>query len=323
MCASKTTVVFSIVMACLIALETKAQNTAVGLYYPDFRAIKTIVNPKGRLNLPEGYAQDEMDAAWESLSTNGRDLLLQERDLALLVVDSDGNWLYRTSGLHTLKSVYADNTAREKEDLTNLMRILRNPWFQELRKFYNATLYARDMSPKRLGTLLASVDGLDQAGQDQKDWFRSVVGAEISQMDNVVRKGLLLDEKYGTAFVNAVAIAEAQRGQRLQMIAEYIEEGTDENIDVEKMAIHFGGGPDERPLDQYVNVISVGGKNLWEFNAHTGMVYASAKDDKEAPTLVPASFDSDALQRLLKEDRLQFYFAPTGAETVYRVKAGR
>lgn len=312
--ASKTTVVLSVLAVTLIVSETQGQDSAVGLYFPDFRALRALVNPKGKLNLPAGFGQTEVDKAWQTLSTDGRDLLLQERDLALLVVDSNGSWLYRTSGVHKLKSLHGGNRARQKkEDFTNLTRILSNLWFRQLRDFYDEMLFARDSSPQRLGTILASVDNFNQAGKNQKDWFRSIVGTEISQMDNAARKGLLVDETYGAAFANAVAIAKAQRGNQLDMIAKYLKQGSKENVDIGKIGFYSGEGE-----GKYVNIVSVGDKKLWEFNSHTGVVYVRAADDDKTP---PVWFDQNSLQQHLKKGHYEAYFAPAGTQKVYGIYA--
>jgi hypothetical protein len=303
---------------CFSTTEIWAADPVVGLYYPDFRAMRQLIGPKGIPNVPAGEDHDEISLAWRALFDKGQELLLQERDLALLVVDSNGNWLYRTSGVHSLKSLHMGDTAQNRADHDNLQKILRNPLFLALRDFFNELLFARATSSKRLGVLIASVDNLP-AGQAQKDWFRSIVGAEIMQMDNVDQQGLLLDKDYGAVFVNALTLAKAQRRQRLEIIARYLKDGADESVGICSVALYSPSQGNDYPVAGHMNLVTLAGKKIWEINSHTGTVYVAAKDDKWATSGVTGAFRRGDLAKYLKDGRFLAYVALPGTQKVYEI----
>jgi len=204
------TLVLGSLILIFLASAAAGEEMAVALYYPDFRAIREILKPAGRRK------HKGIVAKWEQISQRGGELLLKERDLAVVVIDSKGNWFYRTSGIHILRSLYSESETRDVEDLVDIRVILDDPWFQQLRNFYDTLLFAEGslIAPAELALLLRRIDKLPDPELEQKDWFRGIVGAEIRAMDNTARKNLLLDPTYGKDFINAIAIAESAHSQQ-------------------------------------------------------------------------------------------------------------
>jgi len=299
------------------AYQASGQVSAVGLYYPDLRAIRTLIGPTGLPNLPPGPEHQKLATAWNQVSSIGRDLLLKERDLALVIVDSNGNWLYRTTGVHALRSLHRESDPKHPEDFPSLLPILSHLWFQQLRDFYDRVLYAANTSsaPTAFGAVLASVNDVPGAARADKDWFRSVVGAEVRGMDNNSRRSLLVDKKYGTEFADAIALAEATRNAQLQSVRNAIAKGPKYTVEIEDAGCYFGT-QDDVPWTE-LNVRFVEGKRLIEVSSMGTVCWlAASKDGKD----VPLGFSIKNLHSLLKEGKATVFLSGHGTSEVYGVK---
>lgn len=309
---SRSIFISAVALVCVIshACQASGQVSAVGLYYPDLRAMRTLIGPTGTPNLPAGTEHTNLANAWKQLSSYGRDLLLKERDLALVIVDSNGNWLYRTTGVHTLRSLKGN-----QNDLDSLRPVLGHLWFQQLRNFYDRLLFAANTSsaPNAFGELLANVNDAPSVTKDDKNWFRSVVGAELRGMDNNVRKSLLLDQKYGRDFVDAIALAEATRNAQLQSVEIAIVEGAKKKITFDAV-VHFP--TDDTEWTEY-NVRNVGGKKLIEVSSMGSVCWLAAKNEDAD---LPVAVSIKSLLSLINEGKALVFLSGHGTSEVYGVE---
>jgi hypothetical protein len=298
-----------------------AADYAVGLYYPDFKAMRSLIDPKGVPTVPDGYRREEIREAWDSLTQQGRDLMLREKDLVMAVIDQEGNWFFRTSGVYTLRSLEVVATDSTKNDLSHLRIILDNPWFDSLRDFYGRILFARASSPKDLVKVVQSVDNLAEAEAEQKQWFRSIVGSEIAKMDNMDRRALLFDDTYGPEFVDAVAIAEAHREQRLHRIEKALEavEVMEDRISASDVVLAAPFSGDWEVPQEYVNIISLQGQKAFEISSDGGTVYILAKDGA-ASRFIPRAVEQGWLPDLIDRGEYSAFMGTPGTSKVYQVK---
>jgi len=299
------------------AYQASAQISAVGLYYPDLRAMRTLIGPNGLPNLPPGPDHTKLAKVWNQISREGRNLLLKERDLALIIVDSKGNWLYRTTGVHALRSLHRENEPKPPKDFTSLLPILRHVWFQQLRNFYDRLLFAPNTSsaPAAFGDLLTNVKEATGVTNAEKDWFRSIVGAELRGMDNIARRSLLLDKKYGKGFVDAIALAEVTRNAQLESVGNAIVQGPKHTIGIEDAACHFATD-DEFKWTEY-NVRFIKGKKLIEVSSMGSVCWLGAKDDDAD---LPIGFSAKDVRSLLEDGKAMIFVSGNGTTTVYGVK---
>lgn len=297
--------------------QVSAQTRAVGLHYPDFMALRIMVLPTGLPNLPPGPEHDELATLWAQISRGARDLLLKERDLALVVVYPNGNWLYRTTGVHTLRSLYGEGDLKHPEDLAVLLTFLNRYWFLQMRNFYEQTLVTANTSyaPAVFGEHLATVNNAIGVSNASKDWFRSIVGAEILHMDNTTRSSLLLNPKYGRAFGDAIALAEVTRNAQLQSVGKAIAEGPKRTIEVKNTFCSFLEKDAIR--DTKYNVRFVNGKKLIEASSMGSVCWFAAKEDG---TGITVSFSSEDVPALLEAGKGMVFLSGHGSSTVYGVE---
>ncbi len=310
----------AIVMLFSYTCAVSAQDSAVGLYYPDIKAIRTLIGPTAIPDLPLGQEYTKLLQSWNQISTKGRELLLKERDLALVVVDSAGDWLYRSTGVHTLRSLHETNEERNENDLSNLLLILRNFWFQQLRDFYDHSLFAANYpaASSAFGKLLDRVDETNDATNDEKNWFRSIVGAELDSMDNDTRKALLIDEKYGRKFVDAIALAEATRTEQLESIASAFAFGSQQTVLFNDVVYQFPVDDEESAKARRdVNFRFVHGKKLMEVSTMDTVWWVAAMEDDQE---VPLELSAPKLQSLLKNDEAMVFVGGHGNSKIYEVK---
>jgi hypothetical protein len=183
--------------------------------------------PTGALNLPSGEEPARIAKAWDRVSKKGREFLLREPGLALVVVDSNGKWLYRSTGITTLRAVHNPGDGLRKQDADDLGAVLNNYWCRQLRDFYERLLFSTGPystgatrtigSPAAMayGSFLAQVANGD-ARKEDKDWLGRIVGYEIRSLDEKTRESLVSDPVYGGEIAKATAAAEETR--RLQLI---------------------------------------------------------------------------------------------------------
>ncbi len=211
-------------VAVTVPCTTGAQEVGVALYYPDFQAIRALFDPSGQLNLPQGPGHQEIITSWQAITPQGRDLLLRERSLAVVVLDNRGIWLYRTASIPRLQALQGAVAGPQPGDYENLSTLLDYRWFQDLRQFYGSLLFAQGGPEigQQVGPLLAEVDQSADLAGPQKTWFRGLVGVELQDLDNTSRADLLATPEHADAFAGALAAADARRNEWQARIGGYL-----------------------------------------------------------------------------------------------------
>lgn len=318
---SKLTVLLGVVFFVLSALQATAQESAVGLYYPDFRSIRRLIDPTGSVTLPKGPQAANLEGPWKQISKNGRDLLLKERDLAMVVVDSNGNWLYRSTGIHTLRSLHAQAEERNKSDLSNLRRILDDPLFQQLRAFYGQLLSDRGtaLSAETLGPLLAEIDKIPNVGPTDKDWFHGLIGSEISHLEPSARVGLWTNKTYGKSLINASAAAEGQKVRQLDLLESAFNKGPKGVVYVTDVAF------DSKTLpaagSAAFTIRALGGKQIFEWETQAGTLFVAPNSDVDETVLFGARNDPAKLFDLIKGKKASVFLGVPGGSKLLSVEA--
>jgi hypothetical protein len=255
--------------------------------------------------------------AWGNISKRGQELLIKERDLALVIVDLQGNWLYRSSNIANLRSLYGVNEERKKEDLENIHAILDDIWFQKLREFYSQILFANaaGATPKSLGIVLEGVNKIEHVTIAQQSWFRAIVGSEIKSLDASARNALLLDPEYGKGFVDSLAIAETQRNEQLkslehsasnQLVAIKLSE-----VDIDVSEHRSGAGP----LNFSVGIVN--GKKCLEWTMPSGRVFYRV--NKVTADLSPSGLTHAQIANAVKSDAASVFLGVHGSSKVYEL----
>ncbi len=298
----------------------RAEDSAIGLYSPDLQAMRRLVAPTGAVNLPPGPGYREVAGAWNGLSRRGRELLLREHDVVLVVVDSNGDWLYRSSGIHTLRRLYSGKDSRNPKDLECLLHIIESDWFNQLRRFFSGLLFASDSTSEatNFGAILTSVEKIKNANAEQKDWLRGIVGAEIQGMDSTARGRLLRHSVYGKEFVHAIAVADAKRNEQLKNLSAALAEGTSDTIDLSAIATCLDERQDDaEPKD--VNVKVIDGRAVWVCNAQGQTLYVAPK---HGDVKFPGRFTATEVTGLISSNNALVYIGFLGKPTIFKVETG-
>lgn len=311
MCRKTLFLLIYAVSSILTPVTVIGYDWGVGLHYPDLRTIRQLIGPTGECNIPSGKEQEEINADWGFISQKGKDLLLKERDIVLVVIDSNGNWLYRSSGIHTLRSLYSVDEKRRKDDRMHLSDILRKPIVQNLRDFFNSLLFQQPSSwkPKIFGSILRNIDDLQKAN---KEWFYGIVGSEIRIMDEDIKKQFLSDSKYGPLFEQTIKIAEAEVRKQLESVWIAMQKGTDIQIDVRDIQ----GDAKAELTDLNAILHNYKGVTIAEWPSQAGKVFVKKKSHESDWDI---KMYRSELQSIMKGE-VTAWLAPPGKTEVYKVR---
>lgn len=306
---------FLAVFFCLLS-NLNAQEQSVGLYYPDFRAVRTLFQPGGTMNLPDGSERDTIVEAWNKISQPGRQLLLQERDLVVLVVTSEGRWLYRSQGIHTLRLL----SQEASEDAENLLTILTHAWFGTLRDFYSRTLFQSSLSaaPVNYGSMLTGLESrLPESTPEQRDWFRTIVGEEIiDTADPRLRTVLLSDPTHGESLRGAVALARKSKESRLKSLSVAVQSDPGEFIDLGELGLSDRHAGYDVTVLRQMDVQSVEGAKFLEWNTTDGTVFLELPEDG-----IPAGdLSPKKLEQLIRDRKTKAFLGTPGTDKVFELR---
>jgi hypothetical protein len=283
-----------------------------------------MIGPTGEPTIPASDpSYTKIVTAWGKISARGRELMLKERDLVILVVSSDGDWLYRTSGIVRLRSMYGANNAPKNQDLASLLEILDSPKFQELQEFFykqRQQFGAASTAPTTLCPVLAGWEAAFR--KEDKDWFQAIAGAEVLSWDGSRRKTAVMNSKCGSSFRDAVAVAEDARVRQLRLVANGDAKGTVGIGDV-WLALPEQSGEAAKigTLDErFVSSWAGQSKKILLWSTSGGTVFVTPKSSYA--DLKP-EFTKSWLNDLLKQDRAEVFVAWHGATSVFRVQANK
>ena len=181
------------------------EESAIGLFYPDLGALRMIMGPNDTCNVSEQNTKSKIEECWKKLSKKGREFLLKENDIAIVIVQLDGNWFYRTSGVHTLKPLYASNQGKISSDMNNLLTIIRTQAYQELKDLhYNSLFYTRTANYSNiLGAHIERIENIKS--ESLKDWLLSVISNQMYHMEPSLLATLGENKKYKPKFDELIA----------------------------------------------------------------------------------------------------------------------
>ena len=304
-----------------ICRSASAQTDAVGLNTTDIYALRTMLGPTGEPTFPAGARHEKVSSAWKEISEPARDLLLREQDLAVVIVDSNGVWLWRSSGIQTLRALYGDKLQQKKADLEHLVAIIKDDWFQKLTRLR----YESPLPPNRadfvdaFATMLTRADATAGATGEEKEWFRGIVGSEIQNLDSGARTALLLHPVEGKRFIEAVAVADTAKKRQLEAVDHALTSGAGKSIRLEDLAVQFPTGTEKKLANGRANVRVVGGKPLIEWTTPNGSVFVAAK--KASPKLPSIDFTKSGIKKMMENDQADVFFSSHGTQSVLAVKA--
>lgn len=319
----------AVAVSIIFPVRASTQTSEIGLYTPDLRAIRQMSSPTGSLNLPGGDEPTRIARAWDRLSKKGREFLLREPGLALVVVDSKGKWSYRSTGITTLRPVYSSGERLRKQDADDLGAVLNNYWCTQLRDFYERLLFStgpystgatRNIgSPAAMayGSFLAQVER-EAARKEDKDWLRRIVGYEILGLDDNTRDALVSDPIYGTEIAKATAKAEETRRLQLDAVARASSSIRTAQVNIDDIAFILPRQPGDAAALGRFDVSTVNGRKVLSWSSPGGIVFIRTKRDREG---LPSEFTRENLRGLLKEYKVTAYVSSPATSEIVEVKA--
>jgi hypothetical protein len=187
-----------------------------------------------------------------------------------------------------------------------------------LQKFFGHVLFAGNtgIDASNLGTLLASVETRASAKPAEKDWFRSIVGAELRGLDAGTRRSLIQDPDYGKLFVDALVSAETKGSEQWQHINKALTTGEmpTGSIYVRDIVIDdFPLGAGKKPRD--LTVKKVGETTVFECKTGVGTIFLTGNSDT-----VPAVFSEKSLEGLIKDKKTKVFMSFPGTSGLVEVK---
>lgn len=308
------------IIAVLNSFVEGSEYVRVGMYYPDFRAIRTIFAIDGATNLPKGYQQQILNDSWKDISEEGKILILKERDLAMVVISNLGLWYYRTSGNYLLKSLREKTMKLKSEDAEHFEEILKTKWFDILREFYSKLLFAQTDLPDRLGELISSLDDLPDVNKEQITWIKVIIGNEIYAMNSEKKKELLSNKKYAPVFNDVIAKAENNHKRQIDVIEKALTTEKRKGIDCSGFAKSVYGKLFGIELPNNVSVARAGNKDIIYFSVDKGKVFLVNRHKNSTEKIVSlmkhSGLENDSYLQLKRNDIAIFLGAP-GTDKIY------
>lgn len=321
--------IVAVAVSIMFPVQASSQTSEIGLYPPDLRAIRQMSGPTGSLNLPSGDESTRIAKAWDRLSKKCREFLLREPTLALVVVDSNGKWLYRSTGITTLRPVYSSGERLRRQDADDLGAVLNNYLCRQLRDFYERLLFStepysagatRNMgSPAAMayGSLLVQVER-GTARKEDKDWLHRIVGYEIRGLNETTREALVSDPIYGPEIAKATAAAEETRTLQLDSVARASSSSRTTQVNIDDIAFTLPRQPGDAAMLGRFDVSTVSGSKVLSWSNSGGVVFIRTEKDREE---LPFEFTQENLRRLLKEDKVTAYVSSPASPEIVEVKA--
>jgi hypothetical protein len=319
----------AVAVSMMFPVRASSQTSEIGLYTPDLRAIRQMSGPTGSLNLPSGDEPSRIAKAWDRLSKKGREFLLREPSLALVVVDSNGKWSYRSTGITTLRPVFSSGERLRSQDADDLGAVLNNYWCRQLRDFYERLLFSNGPystgatrntgSPAAMayGSFLTQVER-EGARKEDKDWLRRIVGYEILGLDENTRETLVSDPIYGTEIAKATAAAEETRRLQLDSVARASSSIRTTQVNIDDIAFILPRQPGDAATLGRFDVSTVNGRKVFSWSNPGGVVFIRTERDREG---LPFEFTRENLRGLLKEDKVTAYVSSPAMSEIVEVKA--
>jgi hypothetical protein len=326
--ATRRIVVFLVFTAALLPPKHLLAEEAIGLYYPDFRALRQLINLNGEPALPRGPGYDDLATAWNGLCEDGRDLLLKEKDVVLVVVRAEGTWLWRSSRIPTLRELQVRKQTERTRDYDRLRAILTNPWYMELRDFYDHVLFSQNSVavPERFGELLERADKLPNAVVAQKNWCKAIIGTRLSAADEPTRAKLMQDRKYGKQFRAAMILADSRRAAQIKEVAQATSKpGTvgpalKFTFDKAKELLTFGLADDASQQMYPLAVVDApGGRHIVSFPAESGTIYVATLANNADSEWFKSGFSFDEVEPLVLKGEADVFYASHGSNKVVDV----
>jgi hypothetical protein len=314
-----------------LSIRGSRRVSEIGLYGPDLRAVRQMAAPTGALNLPAGVESNRARSAWDQISPKGREYLLREPDLALVVVDSNGRWLYRSTGITSLRSVFNAGEALRNSDAKYLAEVLDNTYCRQLRGFYERLLFSSSpystSSSRGLGTpegaiygsFLAQVDR-EASTMENREWFLRIVGYAVLGLDDSSRTKLTNDADYGAQIASATASAQATRKQQLDAVGRAFESSSTRRVDIDHLGFHLPRSREDAQTRGTLNDVSVRGRKVLVWSDQDGTVFVLNAKENTTPTVDLTEQD---LRSLLLHDSIKVYIATPTDSDVFEVWASK
>jgi hypothetical protein len=302
------------------------QMAEIGLYAPDLKAIRRLIGPGGAPALPPGDGYNLIANSWNQISPKGREFLLREPEIALVVVSSNGKWSYRSTGTIALRPLFNPGEALTPKDAGSLRDILESPWCTKLRDFYQAVLFGTGpYSPNgsrggpspaaSYGLLLANVE---QAGvaKEEEDWFRRLIGLEVMALDKESRDAVIADEAFRPEIRKALdAITEA-RNQQLDSVVKLSLAGTLHRVSMDHLALPVSS-QGRTELGPFI-INSVAGKRILSWSGNRQVIFVVPQNDNLG---LPSEFSKQSLAALLGNGKARAFVSSPLADEIFEVIA--
>jgi len=304
----------------------RAAQNPIALDSPDITVFRRIVDPKGQFVIPAGKSVQGLIDAWGALSLKGRDLLLKERDVAVVVVNDEGQWFYRSTGLIYLRSLLDQADHAQATDYSNLLAAVNHPWFQELHHFYaEETLFttqAEVPDAERFGALLARVDQMPEAEPAQKEWFRTLVGSDLRSLDSNTRTQLLLHPTLGRHVAQAIVLSEAHQNRQLDAVAEMLKRGGG-GSQVSLADVAQTVSPDRAvpSLAQAhtLDIRTLGNQKVFIVRDPDRVFYVAPKISASTTASLPKALNRQQIKNLIVENKADVFVGMPGTSVVFSV----
>ena len=320
--------IFSVVMIAAGALvfsvpgRPASQAAEIGLYAPDLRAIQQLIGPGGLPTLPPGDGYNIVVKSWNEISSKGREFLLHEPEIALVVVASNGKWSYRSSGTITLRPLFSPGEHLSPKDLGALSEILESPVGGKLRDFYQAVVFGTGpLSPNgsrggrspaaSYGLLLSDIDR-ENLSKEEREWFHRVIGSEVLALDPESRDAAAADTLYGAQIGQAIDSIQRAKKQQFDSVVNLSLKGTPRQVPLGNLA---PSSQDSTELGPFV-VKSVSGKKVLYWSTSREVIFIVPTDQNRD---LPSEFTKQTLRALLDSGEARVFVSSPLAGEIFEV----
>ena len=291
-----------------ISYATHAQ-TAVGLYDPDLTALRKMIGPDGKPISFAGEDHQKFIASWNNLSAAGRELLLKQRDLAVVVVNNTGQWAYRSSGIPRLVGL---NPPLRKDDFADILQMLDDPKVQTMRNFYYDRRFGNKPTSETYGSFLEKSKEQSTSAAETA-WFNGFVGAEIQALDAETQSRLFADEEYGPALRAAAAQSNRTRNDHLHFIAGAYVNPLREQIAFDDLALALPENAGDVVLIGHEKGFA-GHREVFSWTADGNTVYVVPTNDRAGAEI---KFTRTNIFDLLREGKARVFVASAVQQKVF------
>jgi hypothetical protein len=317
----------NIAAALVLGIEIHAgPPSEIGLYPPDLRAIRRLIGPAETPTLPPGDQYSRIAKAWSQVSKKGREFLLREPDVALVVVAANGKWSYRSTGMTALRYLYSSRESLRAKDAENLSDVFESTWGRELRDFYQAVLFgtgpystagSRGVPTAVPYGLMLSRAKQPDVGKQEKEWFLSLVGSEITALDNDTREAVTGDPTYGREIRDAVATIAETRKRQLDAVARAFATGASHRISVADLALPMFSLEAARVSRPWTIAI-IGENKVYVWSIAYAVIFVIPKYND--PNL-PSELTKESLRSLIESGKVKAFASSPLSEEVFEVAA--